>query len=247
MSGHNRWSKIKRQKEALGATKGKLFSKLARELTVATRLGGGDPAANARLRTVLEAAKAANMPGDAITRAIKKGTGELEGIHYEDLLYEGYGPGGVALLVECLSDNRHRTAGEVRACLAKGGGVMATEGAVAWSFEKRGVIEVPAGPSEDAVTEAAIEAGAEDVVSLGPDGFEVRTHPNDLHAVAMALQARRLALGEQRVTYLPKEAARLTDPDKARALLKLLHMLDELDDVQHVHASAEIPDDLLPA
>ncbi|HET9554662.1 MAG TPA: YebC/PmpR family DNA-binding transcriptional regulator [Anaeromyxobacteraceae bacterium] len=245
MSGHNRWSKIKRQKEALGATKGKLFSKLIREITVAARVGGGDPAGNARLRTVLDAAKAANMPGDSITRAVKKGTGELEGVSYEEAVYEGYGPGGVAMIVECLTDNKNRTAGDVRSTFDKNGGNLAAVGAVAWNFEKRGVIEVKPGPAEEAVVEAAIEGGAEDVVPAGADGFEVRTHPNDLHAVAAALEARQLKLGERKLAFVPKDTVKLTDPDKARSMLKLMDLLDELDDVQSVHANFEIDDELM--
>src|SRR5512138_2314642 len=185
MSGHNRWSKIKRKKEAQGAAKGNLFTKLIKEITVAARMGGGDPSGNARLRSAIDAAKDANMPADNITRAVKKGTGELEGVSYEEVVYEGYGPGGVAMIVECLTDNRNRTAGDVRSSFTKGGGNLAAEGAVAWSFARRGVVEVRPGPSEDEVMEAAIDAGAEDVVSLGAEGFEVRTHPNDLHAVAL--------------------------------------------------------------
>ena len=138
MSGHNRWSKIKRQKEAMGASKGKLFTKLIKEVTVAARLGGGDPAGNARLRAAMLAAREANMPGDTITRAVKKGTGELEGVHYDEVTYEGYGPGGVAVLVEVLTDNRNRTAGDIRATFSKGGGNLAAEGAVAWNFQRSG-------------------------------------------------------------------------------------------------------------
>lgn len=245
MSGHNRWSKIKRQKEALGATKGRLFSKLTRELTTAARLGGGDPAGNARLRTALDLAKAANMPGDAITRAVKKGTGELEGVSYEEVTYEGYGPGGVALLIECLTDNRNRTAGDVRSTLDKNGGNLASAGAVAWNFEKRGLVEVKAGPAEDQVVEAAIEGGAEDVVNHGADGFEVRAQPADLHAVAQALEGRGLPVGERKVALVAKDTVRLTDPERARAVLKLVDLLDELDDVQQVHANFELDDRLL--
>jgi YebC/PmpR family DNA-binding regulatory protein len=244
VSGHNRWSKIKHKKEAQGAAKGKLFSKLIKEITVAARMGGGDPAGNARLRAAMDAAKDANMPGDNITRAVKKGTGELEGVHYEDAVYEGYGPGGVAVIVECVTDNRKRTAGEVRTAFAKGGGNLAAEGAVAWNFERSGVIEVKPGPTEDDVTAAAIEAGAEDVVSHGADGFEVRTHPNDLHQVTVELE-RRFALGVRRLTHLPKEHVKLTDPDRARQMLKLLELLEELEDVQDVQANFEIPDELL--
>jgi YebC/PmpR family DNA-binding regulatory protein len=245
MSGHNRWSKIKRKKEAQGASKGKLFTKLIKELTVAARIGGGDPNGNARLRSAIDAAKEANMPQDNITRAIKKGTGELEGEAYEEAVYEGYGPGGVAMIVECLTDNRNRTAGDVRSSFAKGGGNLAAEGAVAWNFERRGVVEVKPGPTEEQVMEAAIEAGAEDVVAQGAEGFEVRTHPNDLHGVAAALEARKLRLGGRRITYVPKDTVRLSDPEKARQMLKLMDHLEDLDDVQNVHANFEIDDRLM--
>jgi YebC/PmpR family DNA-binding regulatory protein len=245
MSGHNRWTKIKRKKEAQGAAKGKLFTKLIKEITVAARVGGGDPGGNARLRSAIEAAKEANMPADNIARAVKKGTGELEGTHYEEAVYEGYGPGGVALIVECLTDNRNRTAGDVRTSFAKGGGNLAAEGAVAWNFERLGVIEVKPGPSEDQVMEAAIEAGAEDVAPAGADGFEVRTHPNDLHQVAAALEARKFRLGARRLVFHPKETVKLADPDKARQALRLLDLLDELEDVQQVHSNLEVEDRLL--
>jgi YebC/PmpR family DNA-binding regulatory protein len=245
MSGHNRWTKIKHKKEAQGAAKGKLFTKLIKEITVAARMGGGDPAGNARLRAAIDLAREANMPQDNITRAVKKGTGELEGVNYEEAKYEGYGPGGVALIVECLTDNKNRTAGDVRTCFAKGGGHLAAEHAVDWNFERCGVIEVKPGPSEDQVTAAAIEGGSEDVLNHGADGFEIRTHPNDLHAVAEALEKARLKLGQRRITYLPKETLRISDPDKARHLLKLIGELEDLDDVQHVHANYEIEDALL--
>ncbi len=244
MSGHNRWSKIKRYKEAQGAAKGKLFSKVIKEITVAARMGGGDPNGNARLRAAMDAAKEANMPSDNITRAIKKGTGELEGVNYEESLYEGYGPGGVALMVECLTDNKNRTAGDVRSSFTRGGGNLAAEGAVAWMFDKRGVIEVKPGPTEDQVMEAAIEAGAEDVVNQGAEGFEVRTQPNDLHPVAGALE-KRFQLGARRVAWLPKDPVTVQDADKARSILKLMDALEELDDVQNVHANFEIDDRLL--
>jgi YebC/PmpR family DNA-binding regulatory protein len=244
MSGHNRWSKIKRKKEAQGSATGKLFTKLIKEVTVAARLGGGDPAGNARLRAAVDAAKDANMPSDTIARAVKKGTGELEGVSYEEVVYEGYGPGGVAMMVECLTDNRHRTAGDVRSSFTKGGGNLAAEGSVAWMFDKRGIVEVKLGPTEDQVMEAAIEAGAEDVASQGAEGFEVRTHPNDLHQVAAALE-RRFELGARRITYVPRNTVKVQDPDKARSMLKLMDLLDELDDVQNVHANFEIEDKLL--
>ncbi len=212
---------------------------------MAARAGGGDPAGNARLRSAMESAREANMPADNIVRAVKKGTGELEGAHYEEAVYEGYGPGGVALIVECLTDNRNRTAGEVRTSFAKGGGNLAAEGAVAWNFERLGVVEVRPGPSEDQLMEAAIEAGAEDVVSAGAEGFEVRTHPEDLHQVAAALEARKFRLGSRRLVFHPKETLKVVDPDRARQVLRLVDLLDELEDVQQVHANFEIEDRLL--
>jgi len=245
MSGHNRWTKIKHKKEAQGAAKGKLFTKLIKEITVAARMGGGDPAGNARLRAAMDAAREANMPQDNITRAVKKGTGELEGVNYEEARYEGYGPGGVALIVECLTDNKNRTAGDVRTCFSKGGGHLAAEGAVEWHFERWGVIEVKPGTSAEKVEEAAIEGGAEDVLDHGADGFEVRTHPNDLHAVAEALEGKKLKLGQRRITYVPKETMHVSDAEKARHLLKLIGELEDLEDVQHVHANYEIEDALL--
>jgi YebC/PmpR family DNA-binding regulatory protein len=245
MSGHNRWTKIKHKKEAQGAAKGKLFTKLIKEITVAARMGGGDPAGNARLRAAIDMAREANMPQDNITRAVKKGTGELEGVNYEEAKYEGYGPGGVALIVECLTDNKNRTAGDVRTCFAKFGGHLAAEHAVDWNFERMGIIEVKPGPSPDQVEEAAIEGGAEDVVNHGADGFEIRTHPNDLHAVSAALEKTKLKLGQRRITYVAKELQRVSDPEKARHLLKLIDELEELEDVQHVHANYEIEDALL--
>src|SRR5919198_4852731 len=241
MSGHNRWTKIKRKKAAAGAAKGNLFTKLIKEITVSARLGGGDPTHNARLRAAMIAAREANMPKDTIQRAIKKGTGELEGESYEEITYEGYGPGGVALLVECLTDNRNRTAGDVRATLSKGGGNLAADGAVSWMFQKKGSISVKPGPTEDAVMEKAIEAGAEDVLNHGEYGFEVRTAPQDLHAVSAALEKGGLALGEQRWTYVPQSTVRL-EGDAARRALKLVEMLEESDDVQNVHANFEIDD-----
>ncbi len=244
MSGHNRWTKIKRHKEAQGAAKGKLFTKLIKEITVAARIGGGDPAGNARLRAAIDLAREANMPSDNITRAVKKGTGELEGVSYEDAVYEGYGPAGVAMIIECLTDNKNRTAGDVRSTFSKAGGNLAAEGAVAWNFERRGVVEVKPGPSEDQVMEAAIEAGAEDVVNHGSEGFEVRTWPNDLHQVTAALE-KRFKLGVRRLTFVPKDTVKLADPEKARHMLKLMDALEDLDDVQHVHANFEIDDGLM--
>ncbi|MBJ6762039.1 YebC/PmpR family DNA-binding transcriptional regulator [Myxococcaceae bacterium JPH2] len=244
MSGHNRWSKIKRQKAAMGATKGKLYSKVIKEITVSARMGGGDPAGNARLRVAIAAAREANMPRDSIERAVKKGTGELEGESYEEVTYEGYGPGGVALIVECLTDNRNRTASDVRSILGKWGGNLATEGAVGWMFHKKGVITVKPGPTEDAVMEKALEAGAEDVLGQGSDGFEVRTAPSDLHTVAASLETAGLGLGEQKWTYVPQNTLKV-DGDNARKVLRLMDALEDNDDVQNVHANFEIDESLM--
>jgi YebC/PmpR family DNA-binding regulatory protein len=244
MSGHNRWSKIKRQKAAMGATKGKLYSKVIKEITVAARLGGGDPAGNARLRAAITAARDANMPNDSIQRAVKKGTGELEGEHYEEVMYEGYGPGGVAVLVECLTDNRNRSSGEVRATFGRGGGTLGAEGAVSWMFSKKGVITVKPGPTEDQVMEKAIEAGAEDVINHGADGFEVRTAPVDLHTVATSLEGAGLQLGEQKWTFFPQTTVKL-EGENAKKMLKLLDALEDNDDVQNVHANFEMDEALM--
>jgi YebC/PmpR family DNA-binding regulatory protein len=243
MSGHNRWTKIKRKKEAMGATKGKLFTKLIKEITVAARMGGGDTNGNARLRSAIDAAKEANMPADNITRAIKKGTGELEGVSYEEVTYEGYGPGGTAVLVECLTDNRNRTAGEIRSTFTKGGGNMGESNSVAWMFERRGVIIVPQA-NEDALMEAALDAGALDVINHDADGFEVRTEPHDVHKVADALNKKGFKTTEAKATYIPQNTVKL-DAEKAPKMLKLIELLDESDDVQNVHANFEIDEKLM--
>jgi YebC/PmpR family DNA-binding regulatory protein len=240
MSGHNRWTKIKHKKAAQGASKGKLFTKLIKEITVAARMGGGDTSGNARLRGAITAAREANMPQDNITRALKKGTGELEGTTYEEHLYEGYAPGGVAVLVEVLTDNKNRTAGEVRHLFQRGGGNMGETGSVGWMFERRGVIEVKPGPTEDQVLEVALEAGALDVLPIDK-GFEVRTEPNDLHRVVVALERPKWPLGEIKITYIPKDPMRL-EIAAAQKVLRLVDLLEENDDVQNVHGNFEIED-----
>ena len=245
MSGHNRWTKIKRKKEAMGATKGALFTKLIREVTVAARNGGGDPEHNARLRTALLAAREANMPGDTITRAIKKGTGELEGVNYEELTYEGYGPGGVAFVLEIVTDNKNRSAGDVRAIFTKGGGSMATTGSVAFQFDRKGVIPVKKGPAEEQVMELALDAGAEDIVPDGDGGFEVRTEPASMMQVHKALEAK-VKVGAPKMVYLPKTTVPVSG-DAAEKVLRLVENLEENDDVQHVHANFEISDEEMAA
>ncbi|ATB32354.1 YebC/PmpR family DNA-binding transcriptional regulator [Melittangium boletus] len=244
MSGHNRWSKLKRANAIMGKTKGKLYSKLIKEMTVAARLGGGNPDGNARLRVAIAAAREANMPNDNIQRAIKKGTGELEGESYEEIVYEGYGPGGVAVLVECLTDNRNRSAADVRSMLGKEGGNMGAEGSVNWMFHKKGVITVKSGPTEERVMTVALDAGAEDILDQGAEGFEVRTAPADLHAVASALEGAGLVLGEQKWTYIPQNTVRL-EGDNAKKMLKLMELLEDNDDVQNVYANFEMDDALL--
>jgi YebC/PmpR family DNA-binding regulatory protein len=244
MSGHNRWTKIKRKKEAQGAAKGKLFTKLIKELTVATRQGGADPNGNARLRSAITAARESNMPQDNITRAIKRGTGELEGINYEESTYEGFGPSGVAVLVECLTDNKIRTAGDVRHAFTKGGGHLGENGSVSWMFDRRGVIQVKPGPSEDQVMEAALDAGALDVIAQGEDGFEVRTEASEVHKIAETLEKKGWKIGESKTGYVPKNTVRLDD-DPAAKLLRLIDGLEELDDVQNVYANYEIDEAVL--
>jgi YebC/PmpR family DNA-binding regulatory protein len=243
MSGHNRWTKIKRKKEAMGASKGKLFTKIIKEITVAARLGGADPDGNARLRSALAAARDANMPSDTITRAIKKGTGELEGISYEEVTYEGYGPGGVAVLVECMTDNRNRTAGEVRSTFSKGGGNMGESGSVGWMFDRKGVISIDQA-DEDTLMEAALEAGALDVINNGEDGFEIHTEANDVHKVADALEKKGFKPSEAKATFLPQNTVKL-DAEKAPKMLKLMDLLEDNDDVQNVYANFEIDEALM--
>ncbi len=244
MSGHNRWSKIKHKKAAMGASKGTLFTKVIKEITVAARMGGGDPNGNARLRSAIVAAREANMPADNITRAIKKGTGELEGVNYEEATYEGYGPNGVALIVQCLTDNKNRTAGEVRFLFTRGGGNMGDSGSVGWMFERRGTIDVKPGPTEDQVLEVALDAGALDVITHS-DGFEVRTEPNDLHKVVQALEKKSLQLGEQKIAFIPKEPVRVEQLEDAQKILKAVDLLEDNDDVQVVFGNFEVDDRLV--
>jgi len=245
MSGHNRWTKIKRKKEAMGASKGALFTKLIREVTVAARSGGGDPDHNARLRSAVLAAREANMPADNITRAIKKGTGELEGVNYEELTYEGYGPGGVAFVLEILTDNKNRTAGDVRAIFTKGGGSMAATGSVAFQFDRKGVIPVKKGPSEEQVMDLALDAGAEDVIPDEDGAFELRTDTASLMQVHKALEGK-LPVGAPKMMFLPRTTVQVSG-ETAEKVLRLVENLEENDDVQHVYANFEISDEEMAA
>jgi YebC/PmpR family DNA-binding regulatory protein len=243
MSGHSKWSTIKHKKAAKDARRGKLFTKLIKEITVAAR-GGADPNGNPRLRTAIANAKAASLPNDNIDRAIKKGSGETGGAAMEEIDYEGYGPGGVAIIVRCLTDNRNRTVGDLRHLFAKNGGNLGEANSVAWMFQKRGLIRVEkTGAEEDRLMEIALDAGAEDM-SDGEDAFEVVTPPERFHAVRDAIEGAGLRIGSAEVTMIPNNTVRLTGAQAVSAL-KLLELLEESDDVQNVSANLDVdPEEL---
>ena len=245
MSGHSKWSTIKRKKGAADAKRGKIFSRLAKEITVAAR-AGGDPNSNARLRTVLLASRAANMPSDNIDRAIKKGTGELPGVSYDEVRYEAYGPGGVAMLVDVLTDNKNRTVAEIRHIVNRMGGNMAEAGAVAWNFDPRGAITVSKeGLSEEDVFEKAVEAGGDDVDTEG-DAYEIATAPNQLHAVAEALESMGITPLEVKLTMEPKTTIDV-EGKTLSSLLRLLEELEDHDDVQDVFSNMNASDEAMAA
>jgi len=243
MSGHSKWSSIKHKKAKTDAARGKQFTKLIREITVAARAGGGDPDGNPRLRLAVQAAKAANMPGDNITRAIKKGSGELEGSHYEEFSYEGYGPAGVGLIIDVMTDNRNRTTAEVRHALTKHNGSLGESNSVAWNFSAKGVMRVDGDRcDEETLMNAALEAGAEDVQEA--DGtFEVYCAPTDLATVSEALREGGIPLDSVEIEKIPKTLVKL-DGDEAKRMLRLMEMLEDLDDVQRVSANFDIPDEV---
>jgi YebC/PmpR family DNA-binding regulatory protein len=244
MSGHSKWSTIKRQKGVTDAKRGALFTKVAREISVAARQGGGDPDANYRLRLAIEKARSVNMPSDNIKRTIDKASGGGEGEQFEEILYEGYGPGGVAVLVEAQTDNRNRTAGEVRSIFTKAGGQLAGSGAVAWQFEPRGLITVPrAGIDPDEVALAAIDAGATDVDTDDEDAVEIYTDPAQLERVRRGLEAAGIPIDSAESTMVARQTVGL-DSSKARQALRLVELLEELDDVQRVTANFDIPEDV---
>lgn len=239
MAGHSKWKQIKHYKAATDAKRGALFTRLIREITMAAKLGGGDPAGNPRLRTAIDNAKASSMPKDNIERAIKKGTGELEGVEYVEVLYEAYGPGGVALMIQAVTDNSTRTVADVRHKLSRNNGNLGTSNSVAFMFDRKGQMTVPAaGVTEDALIEAALEAGAEDVVRED-DLFVVTTEPAALHATKEALQAQRYTVENAELAWVPKSTVKV-EGDHVPQLLKLLDALEELDDVQKVDANFEI-------
>ncbi|MGF1527080.1 MAG: YebC/PmpR family DNA-binding transcriptional regulator [Candidatus Competibacterales bacterium] len=244
MAGHSKWANIQHRKKAQDAKRSKIFTRLIRELTISARMGGGDPNANARLRLAIDKALAANMPKDTLERAIKRGAGETDGIQYEEVRYEGYGPGGAAVMVDCMTDNRNRTVAEVRHAFSKCGGNLGTSGSVAFQFTETGVLSYPPDADEDAITEAAIEAGAQDVVINDDQSIDVLTDPNDYHGVKDHMEGCGLAPVHGEVTMRPAATSAL-EGDDARKMAKLLDMLEELDDTQNVYSNADIDEAIL--
>ena len=246
MSGHSKWATIKHKKGAADKARGKLWAKLIRQVEVAARGGGGDLDANPSLRTMVDKAKGASVPNDTIERAIKRATGDLEGVNYESATYEGYAAEGVAVFVEALTDNRNRTSADVRHLFSKNGGSIAEPGAVSWQFERRGIIAVDRAVSEDDVMLTALDAGAEDIVDEG-DSWRVTCQPTDLGALRAALEAAKIAYSSADVTWLPKATVALNTVAAAQRVLRLIDALDDHDDIQDVYANFDIPDEILQA
>lgn len=245
MAGHSKWANIKHRKGAEDAKRGKVFTKVVKEIIVAARLGGGDPGANPRLRAVLAKGKACNLPKDKVERAIKKGTGELEGVNYEESSYEGYGPGGVAVLIESLTDNKNRTVADVRHIFSKYNGNLGENGCVGWMFDKKGWFAVAkAGMDEEELMMMALDAGAEDVKDEDDDNFEIITAPDDYEAVKAALEEASIAIVDSEVTMLPQNYVSLNGKD-AETMIKLMDALDDNDDVQKVYTNADISDEVM--
>lgn len=245
MSGHNKWAKVKHVKAKVDAVRGRQFTKIIKEITIAARGSGGDPNSNPRLRTALQAAKDANMPKDNIDRAIKKGTGELEGVSYEEVTYEGYAPGGVAVMARCLTDNTNRTVAEVNKIYSKNGGNMGVPGCVSFMFEARGYFFLPSernpGLSEETLMDIVLEAGAEDLKVL-EDGFEILSEPGNFFSVRQVLDEKGLKIEEAKITSLPKTTVKVTGADVSK-VLKLVDALEEHDDVQDVYYNYDISDE----
>lgn len=244
MAGHSKWKNIRLHKGKADVVRAKLFGKLSRELTIAAKMGGGSPDSNPRLRLAVEKAREGSMPADNIKRAIQKGTGELASESYEEVTYEGYGPNGVAVLVEAATDNRNRTVADIRTIFNKGGGSLGESGSVAWQFSRQGIITVPAaGQEEDTLMEAVLEAGAEDLANHG-DSFEITTPPESLEAVRKALEATGITVGAAEVQLVPSTSVAL-DAETARKMLKLMDNLEDNDDVQNVFANFDISDEIM--
>jgi YebC/PmpR family DNA-binding regulatory protein len=246
MAGHSKWSKVKRFKGAIDARRGNLFSKLSKEITIAARTGGGDPAANPRLRSAITAARSQSMPNDNIERAIKRGTGEgLDGQHFDEVIYEGYGPGGVAVIVEAATDNKNRTAAELRSIFSKNHGNLASSGSVSYMFHKKGQISVPADSiNEERLLEVALEGGAEDLTTE-EDQYVITTSHDQLYAVAEALKNAGITIDGQKFTFIPETTVSVADEATARQVLRLCESLDDDDDVQNVYSNLDISDELL--
>lgn len=246
MSGHSKWATIKHKKGALDAKRGKIFTRLIKEIMVAAKAGGGDPDGNPRLRSAIAAAKAENMPNDNIQRAIKRGTGEIEGASYEDITFEGYGPGGVAIIVEVLTDNRNRAVSEIRHAFSKNGGNLGESGSVSYMFSKKGVIIVAkSAAEEDKITEIVLEAGADDLNDDG-DYWEILTSPKDFDAVLQAVKGAKLETESAEVTMVPSTYQKL-EGTQASAMMRLLETLEELDDTQNVYSNFEMDEAQVPA
>lgn len=242
MSGHSKWATIRRKKEKIDSARGRTFSKMIKEISIAARMGGGDEEGNPRLRTAVLAAKAANMPAANIERAIKKGTGALPGVTYENITYEGYGPGGTALLIDVMTDNRNRTVGEIRHMLTKNGGNMGESGSVAWMFTRRGQILIPsAGMDEDELTMLALDAGADDIIAED-DMFQVMTTPDAVDKVRLALENAGVKVEESSVTMIPQTLV-MVEGNQAKQLMRLMDALDEHDDVQEFWSNSDINED----
>ncbi len=244
MSGHSKWATIKHKKGAQDKARGKLFAKLIRQIEVAARERGGDADTNATLRTMFQKARDASIPIDTIERAIKRGTGELEGVRYEAMSYEGYAPCGVAVIVECLSDNRNRTGAEVRSIFTKNGGSMAEPGSVSWQFERKGVVILPKSIAEDDLMVVALEAGAEDLEDQG-DTWQLTCAPTDLHQLRTALEQAGIPFDSADLTMLPSQVVPLSTEGDARKVLRLIDALEDHDDVQNVYANFDIPDHII--
>lgn len=246
MSGHSKWSSIKHKKGAADAKRGKIFTKIIKEITVAARIGGGDPNANPRLRQAIANGKQVNMPQDNVARAIKKGTGELEGVHYEEISYEGYGPGGVAILIEAMTDNKNRTVGELRSLMGKNGGNIGENGCVAWIFEKIGLIVIDAADQdEDELMELVLEAGADDLLKED-DRFEIKTTVENFEAVRKALEDKGIEMEFAEITRLPSNTVEVNEK-KGRQLLRLMDLLEDHEDVQKAYSNFDIPEEVMAA
>jgi len=245
VAGHSKWKQIKRKKAVTDQKRGAVFTRLIREITIAAKAGGGDPGGNARLRTAIDAAKAENMPADNIDRAIKKGTGELEGVTYEEVTYEGYGPGGAALLIQATSDNPNRTVAEIRNVFTRHGANLAATNAVAWMFDRKGQIVVDGKASEDATMEAALDAGADDM-EREADVYLITTPPTQLHAIEEALRSKQLPVQSAEIAMVPKNTVKVESSD-AKRLLQLVESLEEMDDVAKVFSNFDIDAETMAA